>query len=169
MYDRLSRRSVLLSAGTSGVVALAGCGGNGDGNGADGDGGNGTDGGGDGGDVDVDDEAWDDVEEFYFEGQVQQWTGIEPADVIGDAENPTIVLIEGNEYDFRWVNGDGVTHNMEIRDENDEIVEGYQSDDVGEEGEEATIEGVVASEGMTTYICMYHEATQVGDIEIRTE
>ncbi|TYL37985.1 PKD domain-containing protein [Natronococcus pandeyae] len=114
------------------------------------------------------DEDWGDVEEFSFEGRVQAWTGLEPAMIDGE-DNPTITLIDGQEYDFRWVNADGVLHNLEIRDENGEIIDEYQSDDVDEEGEEATIEGVTATEEMTTYICAYHESSQVGDIEVETE
>lgn len=111
---------------------------------------------------------WEDVDEFYFEGLTQAWVGIEP-EIIEDEENPTITLIEGQEYDFRWVNGDGVTHNLEIRDEADEIIDDYQSEDVSEEGEETTLEGVVASEDMEVYICDYHEATQVGDVTVESE
>ncbi|AXR77389.1 PKD domain-containing protein [Natrarchaeobaculum sulfurireducens] len=119
-------------------------------------------------DEEVDAEEWEDVDEFYFEGRTEAWIGIEP-ELIADEENPTITLIEGQEYDFRWVNGDGVTHNLEIRDGDDEIIDDYQSDDVSEEGEETTLEGVVASEDMEVYICVYHEATQVGDIEIQSD
>ncbi|ARS91052.1 cupredoxin domain-containing protein [Natrarchaeobaculum aegyptiacum] len=116
----------------------------------------------------VDLEEWEDVDEFYFEGRTEAWVGIEP-EIIEDEENPTITLIEGQEYDFRWVNGDGVTHNLEIRDDGDEIIDDYQSEDVTEEGEETTLEGVTATEEMVTYICTYHEATQVGDITVESE
>ncbi|ELY96144.1 PKD domain-containing protein [Natrialba chahannaoensis JCM 10990] len=61
-----------------------------------------------------------------------------------------------------------MTHNVEIRDEDDEIVDDYQNDDVTEEGEETTLKCVVASEEMSVYICTYHESTQVGDIPIQT-
>lgn len=78
-------------------------------------------------------------------------------------------MIDGQEYDFSWVNVDSVTHNLEIRDENDEVIEDYQSDDIGEEEEEASIEGVVATEAMVTRIRQYHESTQVGDIAVEAE
>ena len=160
MKDQVDRRTALVLVGSTGATALlAGC--------AD-----------DEGPAEPDDEngepadddgeaEWEDVEAFHFEGRIEAWTAVEPAFIEGQ-ENPTITLIEGNEYDFSWVNADGAVHNMEIRDADDEIVEDYQSDDVGEEGEETSIEGVVASEEMTTYICTYHEATQVGDIEVQT-
>ncbi|TYL37388.1 PKD domain-containing protein [Natronococcus pandeyae] len=157
MSTHPSRRRLLQITGGSGIALLAGCP---DDNDDD-----------DVNDDDVNDdveEDWEDVEEFYFEGVIEEWTGIEPEFIEGES-NPTITLIEGQEYDFRWVNGDGVTHNLEIRDEDDEIIEDYQSEDVGEEGEETILEGVVATEEMDVYICTYHEGTQVGDIEIETE
>ncbi|ELY44610.1 cupredoxin domain-containing protein [Natronorubrum sulfidifaciens] len=156
--ERLSRRTALTIAGATGMAVLAGCGGNGEenGNGEEDENGNGAA------------EDWGEVDEFYFDGQISHWGGIEPAIIEGE-ENPTITLIEGQEYTFRWVNADGVEHNLEIRDENDDIIDEYQSDDVSEEGEEASIEGVVATTEMTTYICTYHEETQVGDITVESE
>lgn len=157
----IDRRRLLTVASAAGLTFLAGCPDDND----------------EPADDDVDDpddaeepalEEWEDVDEFYFEGRTEAWVGIEP-DVIADEENPTITLIEGQEYTFRWINGDGVTHNLEIRDEGDEIVDDYQSEDVTEEGEETTLEGVTATEEMVTYICTYHEATQVGDVTVESE
>ncbi len=156
---RFSRRTVLTFAGVTGAVALAGCGGPGD----EDDDTNDED-----VDDDVDVEEWEGVEEFRFEGRTQAWTGVEP-DLIDGEENPTLTLIDGQEYDFTWVNADGVTHNLEIRDGDDEIIDDYVSDDVSDEGDETTLEGVVASEEMDVYICRYHESTQVGDINVETE
>lgn len=153
--DRYTRRTMLVAVGGTGAALLAGCGGPGEEDDEE-------------PENDVDDEAWEDVEEFRFEGRVEAWTGVEP-DIIDGEENPTITLIEGQEYDFTWVNADGVEHNLEIRDGDDEVVDDYQSDDVEQEGEEASIEGVVATEEMAVYICQYHETTQVGDVEVRTE
>lgn len=159
MGDRISRRTALQIAGMAGAISLAGCGGE-----------DGNETGGNGGDSAPapDDEAWNDIEAFFLEGRLEAWTYVEPSAVVGDLENPTITLIEGNEYDFTWVNRDGATHNLEIRDEDGDVVEDYQSADVGQEGQEASIEGLVATPAMTTYICQFHPSSQVGDIEIRS-
>ncbi|WP_254863025.1 cupredoxin domain-containing protein [Halovivax gelatinilyticus] len=160
MQGQLTRRTALASAGVGGFSLLAGCPDNDDDDTDDTDDDVAVDG--------LDREDWEDVEEFYFEGRIEAWTGIEPGIIEGE-DNPTIGLIEGQEYDFRWVNEDGVTHNMEIRDEDDGIIDDYQSEDVSDQGEEADIEGVVATEEMVTYICAYHESTQVGDIQVFTD
>ena len=116
----------------------------------------------------IDEEAWEGIDEFYFEGRTAAWTGIEP-DLIEDVDNPRLVLFEGEEYDFRWVNMDATLHNIAIYDEDDEVVDDYVTDGEDEEGEEETLEGVVATEEMVTYICEFHPTTQVGDIEVITE
>lgn len=158
----IDRRTLLTAVSAAGLTFLVGC--QDDGNGEEAE--PAEDDAEDTGETDL--EEWEDVDEFYFEGRTEAWVGIEP-DIIADEENPTITLIEGQEYTFRWVNGDGVTHNMEIRDDGDEIVDDYQSDDVTDEGEETTLEGVTATEEMVTYICAYHEATQVGDVNVESE
>lgn len=114
-----------------------------------------------------DDTEWEDIDEFYFEGRIEAWTGIEPAIIEGE-ENPTIVLFEGEEYDFRWVNKDGAIHNLEIRDDNDETIDDYATDSLDIEGEEEVLENVVASQEMAKYVCLYHQTTQVGEIEVRS-
>ncbi|RQH02428.1 PKD domain-containing protein [Natrarchaeobius oligotrophus] len=153
---RTSRRTVLRIGGAASLAMLAGC--------PDEEAEEPDD---DVGDDEADDEEWADVDEFVFEGRIEAWTGVEPA-IIEDEDNPTITLIDGQEYDFTWINADGVLHNLEIRDGDDEIINDYQSEDLDEEGEETTLEGVVASEEMAVYICTYHEQTQVGDITVET-
>lgn len=113
-----------------------------------------------------DDAAWNDVSEFYFEGRIEAWTGIEPA-IIAGKENPALVLFESAEYDFRWVNKDGAIHTLEIWDDNDDLVGEYATESVDVEGEEGVLTNVVASPGMATYVCRFHRGTQVGEIEVR--
>ena len=116
----------------------------------------------------IDEEAWQGIDEFYFEGRTAAWTGIEP-DLIEGVDNPRLVLFEGEEYDFRWVNEDGAMHNIAMHDEDEAVVDDYATDGMDEQGEEQTLEGVVASEEMVTYICEFHPTTQVGDIELVSE
>lgn len=116
---------------------------------------------------DVDVSKWEDVDEFRFEGRAEAWTGLEPAPIEGE-KNPTIVLLEGQEYDFRWVNEDGAIHDLEIWNEEGDVVDDYVSDSADSEGEEVTLTGVVASAEMESYVCMYHQGSQIGEIEVRS-
>lgn len=163
MNDR-NRRTFLKATGAATTAMLmAGCSSDdGDGDGGDGDG-NGDNGGGDGASVD----DWEGVTELYFEGQISHWGGVEPSHIDG-GENPTVILFEGQDYEVTWENADGVVHDFTIVDENGDIVEDYQSDEVGTEGETATLEFTATAE-MAQYICTYHRTTQVGDLQIESE
>lgn len=44
-----------------------------------------------------------------------------------------------------------------------------ENESYNHEYDHRTLEGVVASEEMVTYICQYHESTQVGDITVETQ
>lgn len=148
MPDRQStRRRFLAAVGSVALVGIAGCR--------------------SAGEEPQDDTAWEDVDELYFEGRIEAWTGVEPAIIAGE-DNPTLVLFEGEAYDFRWVNKDGAIHTLEIWDENDDIVGEYATESVDKEGEEAVLTNVVASPDMATYVCRYHRTTQVGEIEVRS-
>lgn len=157
----LSRRRYLKVAGATGAVALvAGC--------ADDD------------PVEPDDEEPvddededDDVEGFEiepgtdieFDAQTPGWVGIEPGEIDGE-ENPTLVLQEGEDYTIGWPEeSDGAQHNIEIRDEDDEVVDDLQTEIVEEPGEDQVLE-FTASEEMVTYICEPHATTMVGDLEV---
>ncbi|GAB3031233.1 cupredoxin domain-containing protein [Natronobiforma cellulositropha] len=115
---------------------------------------------------DADDE-WEDVEEIVLDGYTPGWEGVEPAAIEGE-ENPTLVLYEGREYDVTWENADGEPHNIEIWDENDEVVDDYQTEIIDEQGETQTLT-FEASEEMVAYVCEVHIGTMLGDLEIRTE
>ncbi|MEY7848063.1 PKD domain-containing protein [Natrarchaeobius sp. A-rgal3] len=157
----LDRRTYLKYTGAASLTALvAGCADEGPGEAEDDE----------DGEVDeeeVDEEAWEGIDEFYFEGRIAAWTGIEPEGIAG-VDNPRLVLFEGEEYDFRWINEDGAVHNIAMHDENEDVVDDYATEGMGDEGEEQTLESVVASEEMVTYICEYHPTTQVGDLEVIT-
>ncbi|ADD07075.1 uncharacterized protein Nmag_3525 [Natrialba magadii ATCC 43099] len=161
MTDRThTRRTVLQAAGATSVVALAaGClsddeeengGGNGGGN---------------GGDDDIDPSEWEDVDTIELDGVTAGWEGVAP-DMIAGETNPTIVLFEGQEYDFTWYNEDSGTHNIEIWDEDETVVEDYQTDEVNDD--EQTLSGVVASEEMAYYRCAPHSQMQA-PIQVESE
>ena len=154
-----TRRTVLQAAGATSVVALAaGClsdenGENGDGNSVDDD------------DDDIDPSEWEDVDTIELDGVTAGWEGVAP-DMIAGETNPTIVLFEGQEYDFTWYNEDSGTHNIVIWDEDEEVVEDYQTDEVNDD--EQTLSGVVASEEMAYYRCAPHSQMQA-PIQVESE
>ncbi|MDG5819263.1 twin-arginine translocation signal domain-containing protein [Natronococcus sp. A-GB7] len=160
---RATRRNVLKTAGAVGATAfIAGCNGNGN--------------------DEPDDEEPDDEEpandeepdengeaiepgtRIEFDAQTAGWVGIEPEE-IADEENPTLTLQEGEEYEIGWEEGDGSQHNIEIRDEDDEVIDDLETEITDEGGDDQFLE-FEASEEMATYVCEPHETTMVGDIEI---
>ncbi|OIB55483.1 cupredoxin domain-containing protein [Natrialba sp. SSL1] len=156
----LSRRTALKLTGAAAATALvAGCSDDDtdDENGAE----NGDENGGD----DIDPSEWEDVDTIELDGATGGWEGVAP-DMIAGEQNPTIVLFEGQEYDFTWYNQDSGTHNIEIWDEDEEIVDDYATDQVNDD--EQTLEGVVASEEMAYYRCEPHGQMQ-GEIQVESE
>ena len=115
-------------------------------------------------DTDADTEGWDDVDTIHLEGRTEAWTGVEP-DVIEGEENPTIVLFSGQSYDISFENADGDRHNLVIWDQESNVVNGYETEFVEEEGEEASL-SIEASEEMAQYVCEPHATTMIGEIEI---
>ncbi|MFC6766074.1 cupredoxin domain-containing protein [Natrinema soli] len=112
-------------------------------------------------------EGFQEADEILLEGRIEGWTGVEP-NVISGQTNPTLVFVEGETYQITWENADGAGHNIEIRDEGDEVVDDYSTDVMAEEGETQTLEFEATSE-MAQYVCNPHEDTMVGDIEIESE
>src|SRR6056297_1401736 len=118
--EHISRRRMLQLTGVAASTALvAGCGGGG------GNGGNGGNGGGGGG---IEIEPGTAIE---FDGQTSGWEGLAPSAIEGEV-NPTLVLQEGETYEIGWTVGDGAQHNIEIRKESDEVVDGLQTEVVTE-------------------------------------
>lgn len=117
-------------------------------------------------DSSADDDAneWGDVDEIVLNGITAGWEGVEPAPIEGE-ENPTLVLTEGEEYDVTWENADGQPHNIEIRDDDEEIVDGYETEIIEEEGETQTLT-IEATSEMTDYVCVVHVGTMRGAIEV---
>ncbi|TYL39388.1 copper-binding protein [Natronococcus pandeyae] len=99
-----------------------------------------------------------------LDAQTPGWVGIEPEE-IADEENPTLVLEEGAEYEIGWEEGDGSAHNIELVDEDDEVVEDYETDEDSEGGDDQFIE-FEATDEIAEYVCRPHEGTMRGTIEI---
>lgn len=118
-----------------------------------------------GDDDDADPDEWEGVDRIVLRGYQSHWEGVEPSHIEGD-QNPTLVLFEGQEYTFEWINGDGLRHDLQIFDADNNLVEDYASE-VLDNAEESTTMQVTATPAMARYICTFHSATQVGDIEIR--
>ncbi|AXR79771.1 hypothetical protein [Natrarchaeobaculum sulfurireducens] len=112
----------------------------------------------------TDPDAWHEVESIRFDGWVGGWVGVEP-DVIDRVENPTLVLVEGREYELTWENMDGVHHNFAFWDADREGVRDYATDGNEEKGETETLRFEATPE-MATYRCEYQQEGQVGDVEI---
>lgn len=110
----------------------------------------------------TDPSAWADVEEITLEGQTGSWTGVEPAHIEG-IENPTLVLQEGREYTITVTNGDGAIHKFELRDEDDAVVDDYETDLIEAEDGRRQLT-VTASDELASYACAPHEAMMNGKV-----
>ena len=151
----ISRRRMLQLTGVAASTALvAGCGGGGGGNG-----GNGGNGGGGGG---IEIEPGTAIE---FDGQTSGWEGLAPSAIEGEV-NPTLILQEGETYEIGWTTGDGAEHNIEIRDENDEVIDDLATE-VVTEPQDQWLE-FEASPEMVTYICQVHPTTMIGDLQVES-
>lgn len=111
------------------------------------------------------DSEWAGINEIVLDGYTEAWEGIEPEQIAGN-DNPTVTLIEGQEYDFTWENADGQPHNIAIWDSNDEaVVEATETIDTQGETQTLTIE---ASQEMASYVCELHAGTMIGEIQIES-
>lgn len=149
-----------LTGATAVSTIVAGCmrGGPGPG-GPRGGGPGGDDNGGDGSRVEIDPGT-----AIEFSAQTSHWEGLAPASIEG-TENPTLVLQEGEDYTIGWTEGDGGSHNIEIRDENDEVVDDFSTEVVSEPDDEQILE-ITTSIEMAHYVCAPHETTMRGDLQI---
>ncbi|MFA9416224.1 plastocyanin [Natrinema sp. HArc-T2] len=102
--------------------------------------------------------------DIRFSGQTVSWEGLSPAALEG-VENPTLVLQEGEDYSIGWTDGDGAMHNLQIRNDSDEIVNGLETPMVTEPDKDQILE-FTASPEMTQYACHPHETTMIGSIRV---
>ena len=152
-----TRRTVLTVTGASlGMALIAGCSGdgNGDGNGNGDDDGNGN------GDAAFEIEPGTRI---LFEGLTGGYVGIEPPAIEGE-ENPTLVLEDGGEYEIGWTQGDGMSHNIQIWDADENIVGDYATDLIDDPGDGDFLE-ITATDEMAYYRCDPHPGMQ-GEIRV---
>ncbi|WP_049920845.1 cupredoxin domain-containing protein [Halopiger djelfimassiliensis] len=164
--DPTTRRTVLkLTGAVSATALVAGCGGNG---GGDGDGGTEEENGApEGGDGEADTSEWEGVSEIELGGETSAWQGQSPSQIEGE-DNPTLVLFEGESYEITWENIDGARHNLEIRDENEEVVDDYSTELMDQQGETQTLEIDEVTSEMARYVCQPHEGTMNGPIQVES-
>lgn len=112
-------------------------------------------------------DQWADVEEIRLSATASRFEGVEPEFIEGE-ENPTLVLTEGEEYVITWENADGKSHNLELWDEDETVVDEHSTEVMGEKNETRSLE-FEATAAMTEYICRIHvDWGKRGDIEIET-
>lgn len=109
-------------------------------------------------------DAWEDVDEIRLATDITVWAGVDPDPIDGE-ENPTLVVFEGREYAITWENRGEFLHNIELRDEDDEVVDGYATPPMDAEGETQTLEFEATPE-IAEYVCDPHEMTMRGDVEV---
>ncbi|ELZ21941.1 blue (type 1) copper domain-containing protein [Haloterrigena salina JCM 13891] len=116
------------------------------------------------------DEATDDAEAAPFDielrGEHDGWRVLEPSGIEDDV-NPTLPLEAGRTYRLGWTEGDGLGHNIEIRDAHGDVINGLSTPVTQEPDEDQWLE-FVATEEMATYVCAPHESTMRGEIAVET-
>ncbi|WIV67839.1 cupredoxin domain-containing protein [Natrialbaceae archaeon AArc-T1-2] len=112
----------------------------------------------------ADEASWEDVYEIELEGLTGGWVGVSPGQIAG-VENPTLRLVEGREYDLTWTNVDGGHHNVAMIDADEDVLEGYETEVVTDEGERQTLT-FTATDEIVQYYCDSHQNLMRGDIEI---
>ena len=98
-------------------------------------------------------------------GDTAGWEGVEPSEIDG-VQNPTLVLEEGEEYEIGWEEGDGQSHNIEIRDEDDQVVDDLATDETNDTEPDDQFIDFEASEEMVDYVCLPHDTAMRGSIEV---
>lgn len=98
---------------------------------------------------------------FNLLGIVSGWIGIGPAE-IGSRTNPPLRLVEGEDYQVWWVNGDSNHHNFNILNENGDVLE--TTGTLTEQNATASITFTARPE-MDRYICFPHPVQMLGPIE----
>ncbi|WP_049912549.1 hypothetical protein [Natrialba hulunbeirensis] len=114
--------------------------------------------------TDTDPDTWAGVSTIRLDAYVGGWVGVEPPH-IDRVENPTLVLVDGREYELTGENQDSVKHNLAIHDESGTVVDDLSSPIIATPGETETLR-FEASHEMVTYICEHQPVIQLGDIRV---
>ncbi|MFC4541953.1 hypothetical protein ACFO5R_08445 [Halosolutus amylolyticus] len=102
-------------------------------------------------------------ERITFRGEVGGWIGLEPV-AIEDVTNPTLVLEADGDYEIGWTEGDNTPHNFLLWDENEDVVEDYETEQVAEPDDDQILE-ITATDEMAYYRCEPHQNMQ-GEIQV---
>ena len=142
--DPISRRTALKVTGAAAATALvAGCNDDDDDNGEE-------------------TYEMDPGETILFYAEASGWEGRAPDEIDG-VQNPTLVLEDGEEYEIGWEEGDGDEHNIELRDDGGDVIEGTDLTD-DENPDDQVIE-FTADDEIAVYRCEPHPAME-GDIQV---
>ena len=145
------RRRFLATASAAVTASVAGCSaGNGD------DEGNGQ--------QELHAEDWEGVDEILLDGYTRNWVGVAP-DPIAGLTNPTLLLFDGDSYDITWENQDGVGHNIELWNADDEVVGDNSTSQLAQRGRTQTLSFAASSE-MHSYVCRPHPRNMIGYIVV---
>ncbi|MFC4551869.1 MULTISPECIES: cupredoxin domain-containing protein [Halorussus] len=104
------------------------------------------------------------AQRFYIGGEVAGWQGLERGPIDAGVVNPTLNFVAGQRYQVTWENLDGAPHNFVIQTEEGQDL--VTTDTVTEQGATASVT-FTATPAMAQYICVYHQSTMVGDIEVQ--
>lgn len=99
---------------------------------------------------------------FMFVGIVGGWIGVGPAE-IDTLSNPTLRLVEGEEHEIFWVNGDGNHHNFNLQNEDGEVI--LSTELVTEQGATQRVSFTPES-GLSDYFCAPHPVQMRGQVEL---
>lgn len=119
-----------------------------------------------------DDESADDAGEgqvpapprLELRGELDGWQVLAPDGLEGDV-NPDLSLEAGRTYRIGWTEGDGLGHNVEIRDADGNVVDDLSTPVTQDPDGEQWLE-FEATEEMAAYVCTPHESKMRGELSV---
>ncbi|WP_339105342.1 plastocyanin/azurin family copper-binding protein [Haloterrigena salinisoli] len=104
--------------------------------------------------------------ELELRGERDGWRVLAPDGLEGDV-NPDLLLEAGRTYRIGWTEGDGLGHNIEIRDTDGNVVDDLSTPVTQDPDGEQWLE-FEATEEMAAYVCTPHESTMRGELSVET-